>query len=194
MPTPTHTPARRKNLEEQLQQDIVTWSRVRAATCADLSLLHHTANGGFRLKGEAARLKAGGVLAGVSDLHLPGYFSKRLPGLWIELKVGDNDLTADQTQWINAMWLRGERVAVCRTTFAAIMVFAWHLNDGTLLGDVKSNTEWLKRSVQTEGVLLPRVLWNAPLSAKNVIALELPAPDAESFTHWVTSQRPKLLV
>lgn len=62
---------------------------------------------------EAAKLKRTGVLAGVSDLHLP-YPSKGYHGLWIELKRRKGGrLTNHQRLWLDLMDGWGHKVAVC---------------------------------------------------------------------------------
>lgn len=65
-------------------------------------------NGGKRDVREAARLKAEGVKAGVSDLLLPlrrdGFF-----GLWLELKAPGNTPTEKQHEWLRRMARAGYR-------------------------------------------------------------------------------------
>lgn len=62
-------------------------------------------NGGYRNKREAARLKAAGVKAGVSDI----FFAQPVlsySGLWIELKAPkphDAKITAEQRIWLERM-------------------------------------------------------------------------------------------
>lgn len=59
-------------------------------------------NGGHRHPVTAARMKAAGVRAGVSDLFL-AYPMQDRHGLWIELKVGKGKPTRDQLAWIDSM-------------------------------------------------------------------------------------------
>ena len=74
-----------KGSEDAEQEIVIQWVRMNEGKWPELKLLHHIPNGGSRNKREAARLKRMGVLAGVSDLHLPvskgGYNS-----LYIEMK------------------------------------------------------------------------------------------------------------
>jgi hypothetical protein len=77
--------------------------------------LYAVPNGGRRGKAEAARLKAAGVKAGVSDLHLPlprGIFH----GLWIELKAPKphpSSTSTEQRAWLKRMREAGHRAEVC---------------------------------------------------------------------------------
>lgn len=52
----------------------------------ELKWMFHIPNGGFRYKGEAGKLRAMGVKAGVSDICLP-IKRHEFAGLWIELKA-----------------------------------------------------------------------------------------------------------
>ena len=99
-----------------LQRAIVEWARLRAVSCPDLSVLYHPANGGLRTKAEAGRFKAGGVIPGVSDLHLPANAVIGDPGLWIELKAPKGTVSVAQADWLQRMIYRGEHAAIVRTT------------------------------------------------------------------------------
>jgi hypothetical protein len=61
-------PKRNGNAEAQVQAWIVTYIR----TIAPDLIVFHPANGGWRSKGEAARFKWQGVLAGIPDLCIVG--------------------------------------------------------------------------------------------------------------------------
>ena len=69
-------------------------------------------NGGLRNKVTAARMKAGGVRAGVPDIFLPiargGYH-----GLFIEMKVGNGYLSVAQKDWIKKLNKENYSVVVC---------------------------------------------------------------------------------
>jgi hypothetical protein len=85
----------------------------------DLGLLHAIPNGGYRAKRTAARMKAAGLKAGVSDLFLPvarGSFH----GLYIELKVGKNKCTPLQQTWIDDMRKQGYKAEVHYGAMAAL--------------------------------------------------------------------------
>ena len=68
-------------------------------------------NGGHRSIGEASRLKAEGVKAGVSDLFLP-IPSESSSGLFLEVKRPNGRLSREQRVWIDTMALRGYNAAV----------------------------------------------------------------------------------
>lgn len=72
--------------EDSHQKAILCWAALNFNLYPDLRWLHHSPNGGFRNKREAAKLKAMGVKPGYPDLTL---LLPRLPfhGLLIELKV-----------------------------------------------------------------------------------------------------------
>lgn len=80
--------------EEKEQVALFNWARLVHPPVADdieasttvADYLFAIPNGGKRNKREAARMKAAGVLAGVSDIHLPIARGGFL-GLWIELKA-----------------------------------------------------------------------------------------------------------
>lgn len=87
-------------------------------------LAFHVPNGGHRVKAVAAKLKAQGVKAGVSDISLPmargGYF-----GLYIELKATpphDSPVTATQSAFLLAVELEGYMAIVCRGMHEAMQV------------------------------------------------------------------------
>ena len=189
-------PARRKNPEEQLQQSIVAWARLRARTCPDLDVLYHPANGGLRSKSEAGRFKAGGVLPGVSDLHLPAKVGS--PGIWIELKSPTGKLSPAQLDWLSRMCSRGERVALVRTSGAAIMVLAWHLGRSDLLGDLaKCERLTLETSMKQErsgtALALLSFRFHALGHESQLDALQMTREQGLTFSWWVKDHRPELI-
>jgi hypothetical protein len=105
-----------KQIEHQHQKALIEWAhRVKIASSADVetgaSVGHYLLaipNGGQRSKATAARLKAEGVKAGVSDLLLPlrrGGFG----GLFLEMKAPGNKPTPLQREWLARMKLAGYR-------------------------------------------------------------------------------------
>lgn len=83
---------------------------------AAVKLAYHVPNGGYRVKAVAARLKAQGVKAGVSDITLSmargGYF-----GLYIEFKATlphDAAVSPSQMAFLQAVEAQGYLVLVCR--------------------------------------------------------------------------------
>jgi len=75
------------------------------------ALWFHTPNGGRRGKAESGRFKAMGVKAGVPDILIldprPGF-----AGFAIELKVGKNDTSEFQDQWIMNLRKRGWKILI----------------------------------------------------------------------------------
>lgn len=99
--------------EDVEQMCLFRWALANAGAHPGLELLFHIPNGGKRSKAEAARFKAMGVRAGVSDIFLPvargGHH-----GLWIELKrLHDGRPTEAQLEWIERMTAEGYAAAVC---------------------------------------------------------------------------------
>ncbi len=85
-----------KHLESRLQINCVKWFRLAYRQWANH--LIHVPNGGSRDLRTAQRLKAEGVLPGVSDLVLfiP---NKTHHGLFIELKIKPNKQSTHQKEW-----------------------------------------------------------------------------------------------
>lgn len=95
------------------QMMLFRWVETQKESLPELGLLFHIPNGGSRHPGEAARLKLQGVRAGVPDLCLPvprmGYH-----GMYIELKrQRGGRVSAEQTEWIEALVRQKYCVAVC---------------------------------------------------------------------------------
>jgi hypothetical protein len=85
-----------KHLESRLQVNCVKWFRLAYRHWANH--LIHVPNGGSRDLRTAQRLKAEGVIPGVSDLVL---FMPNLThhGLFIELKIKPNKQSEHQKKW-----------------------------------------------------------------------------------------------
>jgi hypothetical protein len=85
-----------KHLESRMQVQCVKWFRLQYRQMGDL--LIHVPNGGSRDLRTAQRLKAEGVIPGVSDLVL---FMPNLThhGLFIELKIKPNKQSEHQKKW-----------------------------------------------------------------------------------------------
>jgi hypothetical protein len=98
--------------EEGEQRCLFDWVGLAQRQRPELRMLFAVPNGGARHKAVAAKLKAGGVRAGVPDLNLAvarGGFH----GLFIEMKVGKNTPSKDQRWWIAKLREAGYRVEVC---------------------------------------------------------------------------------
>jgi len=85
-----------RHLESRMQVQCVKWFRLQYRQVGDL--LIHVPNGGSRDLRTAQRLKAEGVVPGVSDLVL---FMPNLThhGLFIELKIKPNKQSEHQKKW-----------------------------------------------------------------------------------------------
>jgi len=98
--------------EHQLQVMCVTWFRLQYPQYAEL--LFAVPNGGFRGKATAGKLKAEGVVSGVSDLILLfptiGYH-----GLCIEMKNDKGIPSARKKEWARAVRERGYAYMVIRS-------------------------------------------------------------------------------
>lgn len=100
--------------EHLLQVSCVRWYRLKHPKLRDN--LFAVPNGGFRSATTAGKMKAEGVLAGVSDLIL--LKSNRFYGaLLIEMKTADKDSrqTDRQREWQRSMEGEGYKYVVCRT-------------------------------------------------------------------------------
>lgn len=109
----------RKRGEDTEQENVISWANWNMREYPELKWLHHIPNGGKRNAAEAARFKAQGVKAGVSDLFLPaahgGYF-----GLYIEMKYGKNKPTEQQEQFLHDMRIAGYKTCVAYSAEEAI--------------------------------------------------------------------------
>lgn len=85
--------------EHNEQVALFEWTSLMSGRVPELVLLYAIPNGGHRHPATAARLKAEGVKAGVPDICLP-VARREWHGLYMELKVGRNKLTALQREWL----------------------------------------------------------------------------------------------
>ena len=94
------------------QEALFSWARYQMERMPELGYMYHIPNGGKRDAATATALKRQGVRAGVPDVHLPvargGYH-----GLYIELKVGNNNTTERQKDWLSFLRQQGYFTAVC---------------------------------------------------------------------------------
>ena len=99
--------------EAQEQAALFKWARMQAVRHPALELMYAVPNGGKRDRIEAARLKAQGVLAGVTDVVLPcargGYF-----GLYLEMKREDGGVISAKQRWFEGRVIEeGYAYAMC---------------------------------------------------------------------------------
>ena len=114
--------------EDTEQETVIQWARLSSGKWPELKLLHHIPNGGSRNKKEAIKLKRMGVLAGVSDLHLPvarsGYH-----GLYIEMKFEDGRIQKSQREFLKAAAEERNYCTVCYSTSDAIEVIQSYMEN-----------------------------------------------------------------
>ena len=105
--------------EEYEQICLFKWAALESGAHPELALLHAIPNGGKRIPREAARMKAGGVKAGVPDMFLP-VAREGCHGLYIELKRRDGGrVSTEQTAWMEALARQGYKTALCHGWDAA---------------------------------------------------------------------------
>lgn len=112
--------------EAQHQENVIRWSQIHRAEYPELALLFHIPNGGTRDKIEAARLKAQGVKAGVSDLFLP--VSRRgYHGIFIEMKTLRGRVSQEQQWFGDKVTEQGYLFHVAYGWEAAVDTLKWYL-------------------------------------------------------------------
>lgn len=90
-------------IEAEEQAALFRWAELQQTKYPALRWMYHIPNGGSRNKAEAARLKAEGVKAGVSDIFLPAPAGP-YHGLYIELKkLNGGRASMAQREFIEAM-------------------------------------------------------------------------------------------
>jgi hypothetical protein len=107
---------------------LITWAGLVQGRWPELALLFHIPNGGARDRVTGAQLKAAGVKAGVPDLCLP-VARHGWHGLFIELKVGDNEPSAQQVRWLDDLAAQGYLALVCRGWDEAREALEGYLDD-----------------------------------------------------------------
>lgn len=110
--------------EHQIQKAFIDWVHAMEGLQPILRYSFAIPNGGGRNKGQAGRLKAEGVRAGVSDWMLPIDNREGYKGLLIEFKRESlkSQLTDEQALYLAGMTLQGWACFVCRSTEYAILV------------------------------------------------------------------------
>lgn len=97
--------------EHDLQTAVFQWAH--DSGLPELAMMFAIPNGGHRHPAVAAKMKMEGVCAGVPDICVAvargGYH-----GLYIELKVGRNQPTEAQRDWLARLAAHGYKTAVCR--------------------------------------------------------------------------------
>lgn len=133
-PCPPKPKRRRNNGEELSQNAVIKWAAwMRIPSAPDIErgakvtdYLFAIPNGGSRNRIEAARMKAGGIKAGVWDLMLP-IARQGHHGLWVEMKHGKNGLSDKQVEWGERMRLAGYKTVTAWTSREAEEAIAEYL-------------------------------------------------------------------
>ena len=98
--------------EHDHQVALFQWAALYQQQIPELALLYANQLGGKRPKATAIRMKREGAKAGVPDVTLPvargGYH-----GLYIEMKVGKNQLTEKQEWWFEQLRKQGYKCVAC---------------------------------------------------------------------------------
>lgn len=140
-----------KRSEETEQIRFMTWCNCNIENYPELKWMHHIPNGGLRRYGDAKHLKAAGVRAGVSDLHLP-YPKGRYHSLYIEMKYGSNQASKEQKEFIRDMLAAGNLAVICYSTETAMYITELYLNlkmgEAVTAGNIKCDVH-----IDNKGVL-----------------------------------------
>lgn len=110
------------------QAALFCWANNNVKRIPSLRWLHAIPNGGLRHPATAARLAAEGAKRGIPDIFWPvscGGFH----GLYIEMKVGKNQPTQEQREFMDHASVHSYAVAVCYSWLDAVQVIEdyWQL-------------------------------------------------------------------
>lgn len=121
-------PARKPRRDDEHNEQVVFFNRIRTLAMNDTRFADAASrtfaipNGGGRSKREAGRLKAEGVLAGVSDIFCAVPRNGR-HGLFIEMKSLTGSPSREQREWIAESECQGYAAACCRGADEAMRVW-----------------------------------------------------------------------
>lgn len=132
--------AKMKRSEDTEQIKLFNWIRSEERYQPELHWVFHIPNGGSRNQLEAKKLKAMGVMSGVSDICFP-VSRGRYRQLWIEMKFGNNKPTERQLEFLQQMQAQGDYVCICYTCWSAKRVIQRYLG---LTGDEKLSKDKLE--------------------------------------------------
>lgn len=99
--------------EHEDQQALFCWMRLHEAEYPELHFAFAIPNGTRTTPRVAAKMKAEGVLKGVSDIFLPAARGGR-HGLFIEMKTDKGRLSPEQSAFLEAMNAAGYHAVMCR--------------------------------------------------------------------------------
>lgn len=101
-----------RDIEHRIQVACVRWFRLQYHNFR--GLLFAVPNGGYRNETTAAKMKAEGVWAGVSDIILL-YPNKSYHGLCIEMKTPSGKQSEHQIEWQKDVENQGYKYTICHS-------------------------------------------------------------------------------
>ena len=99
--------------EHDEQCALFQWAAIAASDYPALQMMFAIPNGTRAVPRVAAKMKAEGVLKGVSDIFLPAARGGK-HGMFIELKTGKGRLSPEQIAFLGAMNAAGYHAVMCR--------------------------------------------------------------------------------
>jgi hypothetical protein len=117
----------RRQTELREQMAVFRWRDLAMLKWPELRWLHSIPNGTFSSGQAGAIAKQSGLTRGVSDMFLP-VTRNSLPGLYIEMKSEDGDLTPEQEDFRDFVKSQGYMWFECRSSKQAIMEIERYLN------------------------------------------------------------------
>lgn len=112
--------------EAKLQTVFMHWLSLQYPEVFEVT--HSIPNSGLRTKAEGARQVAMGLKAGMPDINMPVPTAK-FPGMFIELKWGDNKPNEKQIAMLKRLRALGYRCEVCYTLEELMHVTKDYLKD-----------------------------------------------------------------
>src|SRR5678809_800056 len=112
--------------EDEEQSTLISWAKASLKRYPELVLLYAVANGGYRSKLTAGKLKAQGVTPGISDLVLP-VARRGAHALYLELKALDGHPSEAQLWFAREASQEGNVVAFCWGWEMARDTLLWYL-------------------------------------------------------------------
>lgn len=119
--------------EEEIHLECAQWVFAREAQFPILRWMMHVPNGGKRARGEAGKMRAMGVRAGVSDFIHPMHSPRgRYTGLAIELKSAKGRASKEQKEFLQDATAAGWLTGIARSLDEFVVLAECWLQDRTL--------------------------------------------------------------
>lgn len=124
--------------EENIHLECAAWVFAHEARFPILRWLMHVPNGGKRSRGEAGKMRAMGVRAGVADfIHPMSSPRSRYSGLAVELKSAQGRTSTEQDEFLQAADAAGWLTGVARSLDEfVVIVESWLLDRPLPLEDI----------------------------------------------------------